>query len=174
MQTHGTTSFPTSPPCLPTALTIIYHNPPIYSFFKKKNQKPNLYTYTQRENPRNRSILKLNCSKLPKNSNHLTATVAAAKGEKLLNFGFWKWFRIRMEGINLLAKNSCESDNNSENVISSGDGRPPNPISGVYRHSPSSDHPVGPTSCKKCLLRHPSLVKKQKEDKFGFTFYLLL
>lgn len=69
-----------------------------------------------------------------------------------------------MEGINLLAKNSCGSDNNRENVISSGDGRPPNPISGVYRHSLSSGIPVGPTSCQKCLLRHPSLVKSRNSD----------
>ncbi|KAL3500419.1 hypothetical protein ACH5RR_039512 [Cinchona calisaya] len=53
----------------------------------------------------------------------------------------------------------------SENGISGCEGRPPNPLSAVYRHGLTSGQPLDPASCKKPLVRHHSLqVKKRALD----------
>ncbi|KAI5669461.1 hypothetical protein M9H77_19314 [Catharanthus roseus] len=69
-----------------------------------------------------------------------------------------------MEGSNAIVKNSSGSNDNGENGISGSDRRPPNPISGVYRQSLSYGRPLSPTSCRKCLVRHPSLVPSRTSD----------
>ncbi|XP_027081342.1 probable protein phosphatase 2C 22 isoform X2 [Coffea arabica] len=51
-----------------------------------------------------------------------------------------------------------------ENGISGSEGRPPNPLAAVYRQCLSSGDPLGDASCKKSLVRHPSLVKTRMLD----------
>lgn len=85
-----------------------------------------------------------------------------------------KWLKIRMEE----GKNNCDNVNvgnvggkSKENGISGGEGRPPNPLAAVYRQCLSSGNPLGDASCKKSLVRHPSLVKKRTGEKIlKFSF----
>ncbi|KAL3498311.1 hypothetical protein ACH5RR_041043 [Cinchona calisaya] len=70
-----------------------------------------------------------------------------------------------MEGNSVNIDNgSGKSGGSRENRISCREGRPPNPLAAVYRQCLNSGNPLTALSCKKTLIRHPSLVKTRTLD----------
>lgn len=51
------------------------------------------------------------------------------------------------------------------------EGRPPKPLAAVYHQCVNSGNPLTTASCKKSLVRHPSLVKNK--SKISILFLLL-